>query len=410
MSFLTGLTPLTHRPFLIVFTGRVVSILGSTVAPIALAFAVLQHGGSATDLGIVLAASVLPQLALLLIGGVFADRLPRVQVMVAANLLSAVGQGYTAGLLMFGDPVVWQLALLAAVNGMATAFFSPASQGVVPQTVPRDLLQQANALLRLSMNSIKVLGPALGGVAVAVFDPAWAITWDSLTFIISALVLSTLRIPIPQKSIPSFIRELCEGWDEFWSRTWLWVIVLQYSLVNMVWVGGFQLLGPVVANGHRGSPMSWGLVTAGLAGGLLLGGIFATWSRLTRPLLAASFATLTKTAPLIALAIPAPVSLQVLSAVIAGVGVEVFSVAFVTVMQQRVPEERLSRVVSYDMLFGLAFMPLGYIVAGPVSDLLGVAPTLFFGAALVVSSTALVLMSREIRTMRPIESEVDSLV
>lgn len=395
-----ALSPLRERPFRVVFLGRLVSSLGSTAAPVALAFAVLDVAGSATDLGLVLAANIAPQLVFLVVGGVVADRLPRGGIMVAANVVSAVGQGATALLLLWGHPTVGLLALLAAVTGTATAFFGPASQGVVPQTVPVHLLQQANALLRVSLNTVRVLGPALGGVAVAAVGPAWAIAWDALTFVVAALLLNRLRVPLTPRAGTNFLAELRDGWSEFRSRRWLWVIVVQYALVNMVWVGGFQLLGPVIADRALGGPVAWGLVTSGLAAGLVVGAFVVLWWQPERPLLVASVATLTKVAPLIGLALSAPVPVLVACAAVAGIGVEIFSVSFTTVVQERVPTDRLSRVSSYDLLFGLAFMPLGYVVAGPVSELVGVAPVLVAGAGVVVASTAVVLCLGEVRAMR----------
>ncbi|MEV0677764.1 MFS transporter [Actinosynnema sp. NPDC050436] len=395
-----GLDPLRERAFRVLFFGRLVSGLGSAVAPVALAFAVLDLTGAAGDLGVVLAANIAPQLVFLVVGGVVADRLPRGAVMVAANVVSAVGQGVTASVLLWGRPSVPLLAALAAITGIAAAFFGPASQGVVPQTVPAEQLARANALLRISLNTVRVLGPALGGVAVAAAGPAWAIGWDALTFVAAAVLLGLLRVPLPARAPSHFLGDLRDGWSEFWSRRWLWAIVLQYALVNMVWVGGFQLLGPVIADRALGGPVAWGLITAGLAAGLVAGAVVVLWWRPGRPLLVASVATLTKVAPLLGLAAHAPTPVLVACAAVAGVGVEIFSVSFTTAMQHRVPTTRLSRVSSYDLLFGLAFMPLGYLVAGPVSDALGVTTTLLAGVVLVAGSTAVVLCLAEVRSMR----------
>ena len=145
-----ALAPLRLRQFRLLFAGELVSLLGTAVAPVALAFAVLDLTGSATDLGYVLAAGWLPQIVFILVGGVLGDRLPRTLVMVGANLLSAGAQAAAAVLLLTGHAQIWQLAVLQAVRGTATAIFFPAAQAVVPEVVETELLQPANAVLRLA--------------------------------------------------------------------------------------------------------------------------------------------------------------------------------------------------------------------------------------------------------------------
>ncbi len=387
-----SLFPLRQHAFRVLFAGRLVSVAGSTVAPVALAFAVLDLGGSATALGVVLAAGIVPQVVLLLVGGVIADRLPRGRVMVASNVVSAAAQATSAVLLITGEARLWHLAAAAMVSGCATAFFAPAAQGVVPQTVPPEQLQPANALLRLNLNVMKVLGPALGGVLVAVTGPGYGIAWDALTFALAAVILSRLRVALPPCARTSFVRELRDGWTEFWSRTWLWSLVLQYCLVNIAWVSGFQVLGPVVAHQRLGGPAAWGLVVSGLAAGLVAGALLVLWFKPRRPLLFACLGTFTKALPLAALALVDDVALLVCAAVVAGLGTEIFVVGFTATMQDRVPGACLSRVSSYDMLFGTALMPLGYVVAGPASAALGSGATLWLAASVICASTAMVML------------------
>ncbi|MDU0288767.1 MFS transporter [Saccharothrix longispora] len=396
----TSPTPLREKPFRIYFAGRLVSTLGSTVAPIALAFAVLDLSGSATDLGLVLAAGVVPQLLFLLVGGVVADRLPRGRVLVLGNAVSGLVQAGTAAALLTGHAPLWLLVALHAVLGTAGAFLHPAAQGIVPQLVGVAQLHQANALLRVSSNALRVLGPAVGGAAVALVGPAWAIAWDAATYLAAAVVLGRLRVPLPPKRLANFLADLREGWSEFWSRTWLWAIVLQFSVVNAVWVGGFSLLGPVVADRELGGAASWGVIGAGLAVGLVAGGVLVVWWRPRRPLLVGTLGVLLDVVPLLALAWSDSVVLLTAAAAVAGVGVEVFSVCWSTALQERVPGDRLSRVSSYDMLFSFMFMPLGYLLAGPVAERVGTAPTLVACSAVVVVATLAVLLSRDVRTMR----------
>ncbi len=404
--------PLAEPLFRRLFVGRLVSFLGSSVAVVALAFAVLDVSGSPADLGIVLAAREVPQVLFLLIGGVVADRLPRNQVMVAANVLSGVSQAVTAVLLLTGNARVWQIAALAAVNGVAISFFFPASEGLVPQTVSRPRLQQANALLRLAQTSTNVGGAALGGLLVAATSPGLAIAIDAVTYLVAAAVLVSLRLPpIRKGAAGNFVRELKEGWQEFRSRTWLWAIVLQFSLVNAAWSGGFQLLGPVVADRRLGGAAAWGLVLSALSAGLVVGGLIALRWRTRRPLLVGTLGVFTIALPMAALAGNAPVGLVAVAAFVAGVGIEQFGVAWSTVMQEQIPLDRLSRVYSYDALGSIVFIPIGFAAAGPAAAVIGIVPTIWIATATVVVVTLLVLLSGDVRRMtrRPIEPPVSLL-
>jgi MFS family permease len=145
--------PLGQREFRFLFLGRTTSFVGNAFANVALAFAVLDLTGSKADLGFVLAARTVPQVLFLLVGGIWADRLPRHRVMVFSNVVSGLSQGVIAVLLLTSEVEVWQLAALGAINGLSAAFFFPAATGIVPQTVPQRLLQPANAILRLGQNA-----------------------------------------------------------------------------------------------------------------------------------------------------------------------------------------------------------------------------------------------------------------
>jgi MFS family permease len=199
------------------------------MAPIGLAFAVLDNlHGSRTELGLVLAARSIPMAAFILLGGVIADRLPRHAVMVTSNTFSMATQGAVAALLLTGNAHLWELVVLSVLNGTSAAFFFPASQGIVPQTVPETMIQQANALLRLALNAANVLGAAAGGALVAAAGPGWAIAIDAASFGAAALFTSMLSLPeVIREHAPNLVRELAEGWNAFRSRAWLWSIVAQ---------------------------------------------------------------------------------------------------------------------------------------------------------------------------------------
>ena len=382
------------------FLGRTVSFVGNAFAMTALAFAVLEVTGSKADLGYVLAARTAPQVAFLLAGGVWADRLPRHWVMVGSNLASGASQAVLAGLLIAGSAHFTELIVLSAVNGTSSAFFFPASMGIVPQTVPETMLQPANALLRLGLNASYIGGAALGGVVVAVSSPGWAIAADAATFLVAAALVGAMRLPPGLRMAgSSFFAELGHGWREFRARPWLWGIVLQFSIVNAAANGCESVLGPAVAKAHLGGAAAWGSVLAADSIGLIVGGMAMLRLRPRRMLLSATLGIFLM--PLFPLALAFPLALPVVigSAFVGGIGVEVFGVLWETTMQQEVPGEALSRVSSYDALGSFALMPVGFAASGAIAAAVGTRATFFGSAALVTAATALVLLIRDVRTL-----------
>lgn len=376
------------------------SFLGNAMANTAIAFAVLDVTGSKTDLGFVLAARSIPQIFFILVGGILSDRLPRNAVMVGSNLASMATQATLAALLLTGAAELWSLVAIAALNGFVSAFFFPASAGIVPQTVPADMIQQANALLRLVLNSTAVVGAALGGVLVVAFGPGWAIAIDAATFGVGAIAIGLMRLPpIVREHAPNFLRELGEGWQAFSSRSWLWAIVLQFSFVNAAFSGALLVLGPVQADEYFGRGW-WAAVLAAESVGLICGGLLMLRIHPQRLLLLATFSVLPIAIPIALLGKPAAAGAIVLAAFAAGFCLEIFAVGWDTTMQQEIPEEMLSRVYSYDMLGSIALVPLGLAVAGPVADAIGTQETLYLTALLIVAATLPVFLVRDVRELR----------
>lgn len=400
-SWRSRLGPLAERDFLLLFLGRTVSLFGSALAPIALAFAVLAIGGSASDLGLVVAAGFLPQVFFILVGGIWADRLPRHQVMVASDTLSGAAQALVAFLILTGAAEVWHLVVLQVVRGTASSFFFPAAQGIVPQVVSAARLQEGNALLRLSRNGTQVGGTALAGILVAAFGSGWAIAIDAVTYFLGSGFLLFLRIPrdlhLPERR---FLRELREGWSEFRSRNWLWAIVVQFAFVNACSVGAWAVLGPLVADRSLGGAAAWGAILAAQSAGFICGGFVTLRYKPSRPLLVATLAIFAMAPPLLLLAPPAPAVVIALAAFVAGLGMELFGVFWDTVMQEQIPAEALSRVYSYDALGSFVFIPIGAAIAGPVADQIGLTETLLGASAVVVVATAAVLLVDDVRTLR----------
>jgi MFS family permease len=244
------------------------------MAPVALAFAVLDLTGSTSDLGIVLAVRQVAVLVLLLYGGVWADRLPRHLVMVWSNLVSGLSQAVVAVLLLSHHATIASLAVFAAVNGASSAFFFPASYGIIPQTVPGPLLQQANAMLRLGMTATGTGGAALGGVVVAASSPGWGIAADAVSYGLAAAALALMRVRASERTEATTVfHDLRVGWRDFWSRQWLWSIVIQFGIVNALYTGTLLVLGPAVAKRHLGGPAAWAGVLVAIEAGVIASGL-----------------------------------------------------------------------------------------------------------------------------------------
>jgi hypothetical protein len=395
------LGPLREREFRLLFAGRSISMLGNAVAPLGLAFAVVRTlHDSATDLGIVLTVRQVPVIALLLFGGVLGDRLPRNVVMVATNLVSGASQALAAALLLTGHARLWELAALAAVNGASSAFFMPASSGVIPLTVSSELLQQANATLRLSVNATQIGGAAIGALIVGVANPGTALAVDAGSYVLSAFALGAMRLPpLAPPTGNGVLRDLRIGWSDFWSRGWLWSIVVQFGFVNACTGGIVQVLGPAIAQRDLGGGAAWGgVLTAQSVGFVLMGLLMLRW-RPRRILRTATFSVFPIALPVLALARPAPLGVIVACAFVAGASIEIFGVLWDLTMQQEIPAERLSRLYSYDALGSWALMPLAYAAVGPIGAAVGDRATCIGGAVLIVVATALVLLSRDVRTL-----------
>jgi MFS family permease len=392
---------LRERDFALFFWGQAASWLGDGIFPIALAFAVLELGGSPTDLGIVLVAGILPQTLFVLIGGVWADRLPRRTIMLAADGARALIQAATAILLLSGEAHIWHLVLLYGLHATASAFFMPASTALVPQVTPKERLQQANALLGVTSSIAFGLGAALGGILVSLVSPGGAVALDACTFVISAACLVALSVrSAPGVGGTRFLAELRAGYEEVRRHRWLWLGLVNAFLFLMLVVAPFEVIGPVIAKRDLGGAFAWGVILTGFSVGTLLGGLLMLRVRFERPLFLAGilfFATCV--APLL-LALPGPAWSIALAYVGEGFAVGIFVTAWETALQNHIPREMLARVGAWDWLGKIGGMPLGYALTGPVVDAVGTGPTLVGVASAAFLLSLTFVLSRDLRELR----------
>jgi MFS family permease len=391
---------LRHKPFRLFLAARLISMSGSAMAPVALAFAVLGVDGNPTSLAVVLASNTAPQLVLLLAGGVIADRFSRQRVIVLGNLVPALTQGCVALLVASGEATTGRIAFFAAVAGCASALTQPAMNSLLPHIVDPGELQEANALMRLPSNLIRIVAPALGGALVAFVGPAPTLGWDAASFALAALLCGRLDVAGPAKAATSPFQDFKDGWKEFSGAFWIWSYTLSGMLVVALWLAGYQLLGPVIAkNGDLGAT-AWGVVQGAFAGGLFLGGIISLKWKPSRIMVVCVCANIPGAFPLLALAWNAPLALVAVTAVLAGIGLDVAIVCWNTAVQEQLPTEVLGRVNSYNQAGELMSVPLGYLVVGSAAASLGTAAVLLWSALLMTLANLVLLAAPSVWAVR----------
>jgi len=395
-----GVSVLGDRRFLRFFAAQAISMFGDRMVAVALAFAVIELGGSATDVGLVLAARAVPLIACLLIGGVVADRTSRRGVLVTADLVRLGSQGFLAAWLILGRPSVLAIALLAGVTGAAAGFAAPATTGLMPEVVAPERLADANGMRATAFSAGELGGPLLSGVLVAVAGPGWALGVDALTFAISASLLVGLSLPAAprRRRGDSFVADLRGGWDAFRSQRWLWTFVIWASVANLLF-GSYKVLGPVVAHRDLGGAATWGLLVSAMGAGSVFGGVLALRLRPRRPMLVVAGTGSLFGAPLAALAATETVALIAVGCFAAGVGLMLGNTLSETTVQRHVPPESLSRVSSYDWFGSLALDPIGLAIWGPIAALIGIDASLWTAFGLLVAGALALLAVPEIRRL-----------
>ena len=401
---------LAEPQFRLLWIGQTASAAGDALIPVAIAFAVLGIGGSAGDLGIVFAAFTLAHVALVLAGGVWADRLPRQLVMVVCDVVRGIGEFVLAILLISGTAQIWHIAVGAAVIGAASAFFLPASSGLIPQTISPGRLQQANALMSLSRGATGIFGPPISGLVIAFYGTGAIFLIDAATFGISAISLLLLRpVPGEKRNEPQpFLAELAAGWREVVQRRWILAGISAFAISNLA-ASPFFILGAVIADEKLGGAAAWGIILTGSGIGGLIGGVLALRLRPKRPLLVGFLLTNFMALPMLALVGPLPTLLIAASSLLSVAAIQLANTWWFTMLQQHVPEHARSRVSSYDWLVSLVFQPAGFMLAGPLAGWIGFEATLLGAVALSLIANLGVLLVRAVRDVRWVDDAVSEV-
>lgn len=395
-----GLAVLRNPNVAKMFVAYLVSFTGTAMAPIAMAFGVLELTGSTKDGAIVIAAPTLASIAVLLFGGVIADRTSRQRTIYSSELLAMAAQGTLAFLFLSDFATVPLLTLFMLVNGVAMAFHAPAATGFIIQLVDEKDLQATNALLGTARNGAIAGGAALGGVLVAAFGAGITLLIDALSFAVSAILVFSVK---PKAQIApeaaSVLEDLRLGWNEFTSHTWLWVMVLQFSFVLAGAESVFGLIGPAVVREQMGGAIDWGLIASAYGLGTLAGGLVGMKVRPRYPMRFSTLLVFFFAGVPLMLSLPAPVYVVAFAAFCGGTAGQIFAVIWYTTLQRKIPAHMLSRVSAYDHLGSIGLAPLGIVVAGYAYEVLGFRPTLLLAAALVIIPTTLALCVRDVRMM-----------
>ena len=396
------LTALRFRDFRLLWTSQTVSVLGDGLVLTAVGLYVTDLTGDPRDVGIVLTAYVLPLVGFLLFGGVLADRLPRTQVMVATDLVRGLLHGTLAVLIATGTVQIWHMVVIGALFSSTEAFFRPAYTGLVPQTVPEDQIQGAQALSGVSRELAEVASPALATALVLGVGGAAAFAVDAATFAVSALLL--LRVQARERGEPArsstVLADLREGWRAVRERAWVGVTVLCFSVSLLLALAPFYVLGPAQAQALYGTSSVWGISNAAWGVGTLTGAVLAGRWRPEHPMRAGLLGAAPWPLVITVFGLGPPRVLLYTAMALAGAGIGVFAVWWETALAERIPAHLLSRVAAWDLMGSMALLPLGYLVAGPVGAALGQREVLLFGGLAGTAVMVLALVPRSTRALR----------
>jgi MFS family permease len=390
-----------ERQFRLLFLGQLLSLIGDRVTAIVLPFAVLSIGGSATDVGIVVAAGFVPFMILGLIGGVVADRIDRRRILIASDLVRLATQAVAGVLLVWGHAEVWHLAALTAVFGAADSFFTPAFGGLVPQTIAeRSHLQSASALRGMAISAGSIAGPVLGALLVAGIGEGGALLVDAGTFGISVACLVALRPRVVERGDPEpFAADLKGGWREVRERPWVWSFLLSMIAYHVIVLPSIFVLGPVLMEDELDGATSWAIIVTAFGVGSIVANLVLLRWRPRFALRAAAVGLMAASCQAVIIGSGLPVVAIASLELFAAIGVSSYFTLWETSLQEHIPEAALSRVTSYDYAASAGTIPIGTLLAGPVSDAVGIHATLAAMSAIGVAAAVVLLAVPAVRTL-----------
>ena len=390
-----------HKGFTMLASSRFISNVGNGMSPIALAYGVLSIPGStAGDLSLVMSARYFPMVAFMLFGGVFADRFQRNRIVGGSDVIGSFMAATSAITLIGGFGHIWILVVMGGLFGILNALWWPAMSGVLPEILPKEKLQDGNAVIGLMSNIGYISGTLIGGVIVATFNPGWGLLVDAISFFIAGVIVWNLELPSKSRiESPGIIHDLAVGWREFISRSWVVTMVLTFAIINMAFESMLQVLGPLNFRDLETGPKYWSLNLAGMTAGMMIGGFIVLKKKFKRPLFITMILIACSVVWDFALALDLPIAICVVSAIFSGITIEFFMVTWNTSMQTHIPEESYSRVNAYDALGSYGIAPIGVVIAGPLAAHFGVNSILFATGSLTFLAACASLTVKSVRNL-----------
>ena len=398
-----ALRPLRHRDFRLLWTGLAVSLIGSGLWLVALAWQVIELGGGPTELSLVTALYSVGLLAFVLVGGIAADRLPQRLVMLAADLVRAAILLVLGWLSLTGDLRIWHLAAGGLVVGAGEAFFIPSYTAILPHLLPESELLAANGLEgTLRPLAQQATGPVLGGVAVAALSPGVAILTGGLTYLVSAGCLLAMNVR-PAKGAPtapglaSVFADLREGFGYVRRTSWLWATLLFALALVLFIVGPLEVLLPfAIRDNLGGGADEYGLALAAFGVGGAAGALAISSRRLPRRYLTVMILMWgLGSLPFAVVGVAEALWVMFAALFVVGATYTAAMVIWGTLLQRRVPDGLRGRVSSLDFFVSLALMPVSMAIAGPAGAAFGLAAVfLVAGFVPVLLAAAAILVPR----------------
>jgi MFS family permease len=380
------LQPLRERDFALLWAGMTVSLLGDGIYFVALAWQAYDLSNRPSALGVVGMAFTGGMVLFLLAGGVLSDRVPRRNVMMGADLGRAAVLAAIGALSLHGSLQLWMLAVLVFVYGAGDAFFGPAFGALVPEIVPAPMLVQANAVQQTVRNlASKVVGPAAGGLAVALLGAGGAFLLDAATFVVSLPCIAAMRVrETPGDTGASGLQDVREGLAYVRSHTWLWATLLATALSLLVFFGPSEVLVPyVIRNDLGGGAGAFGAFLGSLGLGWVAGSAWmGSRSLPRRPVTVLYVWWGVGSLPLCLFGIATHTWQLMVLGFVAGVPTAIGLIVWEALIQTRVPRALLGRVTSVDWFVSIGLTPLSFALTAPVAGAIGIDAT-FIAAGLL---------------------------
>jgi hypothetical protein len=381
---------LRDRGFSLYLVGQVTSGAGSALSSVALVFAVLSISRSPGSVGLVLLASRLPGIGLTLAGGVLADRWPRKWLAVAADATRTVLQATTGALLLSGHATVPALAALQFGEGGASALFAPAAGALLAGVSPRGQIRRSSSLLGIVTSVAQTGGLVLAGVVVTLAGPGASLLIDAVSFGVGSVTLAlipSMHVDQPQRK--RVIHDLRDGWQALSDRRWLGVYAAHETVINVLVLSPFFVLGPVIAKARLGGATAWSAIALGyVIGDLLAANITYRWAP-RRPILVAIAITTLLAPMLVLLGLSAPIWLLVPAALLAGAETTITNTLTTTAMQANIPNHTLGRATAITGIGSTVLVPVGMGLAGLAANAVGTGTIMIGGAALAVAASVI---------------------